>query len=344
MKIVLVGDLFIPSQTCIAELDTIVEQYGASYHVLDWEAKDLEELNKRNIHVEKVGPAAERPPEKLWNLIKDVNILIVHFCPISEALLKRAAYLKVIGTMRTGLSNINTVVAKRLGVDVINLPGRLGDSVSEYTIGLMIAETRNIARSYEAIRKGNWVKKYSNDSFCYELSGKTVGIIGFGEVGKKVVDKLRGFNVRIIAYDPYIQYEIMSSRGVEKVELDYLLAKSDIISIHTKLDDTTRGMIGKREITLMKPTSYIINTARADIIDKNSLYYALSRKLIAGAAIDVFWTEPVDASDPLLHLENVTVTSHLAGTTKDALLKSLSKLNKKLKPYYEKLSQVHTHQ
>jgi phosphoglycerate dehydrogenase-like enzyme len=228
LKIVLVGDLFITSQTCAQELDRIASKYGATYKMLDWEVRNLEELNLRNIHVEEKGPSAEASPDILWDLVHEADILIVHFCPVSKKLIDSSKNLEVIATMRTGLSNIDTAAAEELGIPVINLPGRLADSVSEYTIGLMIAETRNIACAHENIRKGKWTKYFSNVSLAYFIN-------------------------------------------------------------------------------------------------------------IAGAALDVFWHEPVDMTDPLLQLENVTVTSHLAGTTKDALSKSIYKLTDRLEPYYEKL-------
>lgn len=340
MHIVLVGDLFIPGESCIDELREITQLYGASYSVLDWESKDLEELNGRMINMEQNGPSAEPPPAELWPLMENVDVLIVHFCPVSDALLESAPHLNVIGTMRTGLSNIDTAAAEKRNIDVVNLPGRLADSVSEYTIGLMIAESRNIARSHEALRRGRWVKDYCNTSFCFELTGKTVGLIGFGEIGKKVARKLSGFDARILSYDPMVPAETMQAMDVEKVELCDLLRESDIVSTHVKLNESTRGLIGKEELAVMKPTSILINTARAAIMDREALFEALSERSIAGAAIDVFWTEPVDPQDPILHLENITVTSHLAGSTQDALMKSFAKLNKQLTPYYERLNRI----
>lgn len=340
MNIVLAGDLFIPAKACVDELDKIAEKYKAHYEIIDWETRDLEELNRRNIHIEKEGPAAESPPDKLRTLVKDADILIVHFCPVSKEILCSGPRLKVIGTMRTGLSNIDVAVARERRIDIVNTPGRLADSVSEFTVGLMIAETRNIARAHEAIRKGCWMKNFSNTAFCFELADRTVGLVGFGEIGKKVARKLINFDVRIVAYDPFVSSDIMKEFNVRKVALNELLPESDIVSIHTNISNATKSLIGKKEIALMKPTGYLINTARAEIIDKEALYEALRAKKIAGAALDVFWNEPVDPSDPILQLENVTITSHLAGSTRDALSKSMSKLTKRLQPYFKKLGRA----
>lgn len=338
MKILLVGDLYIPGRGCLEELNRVANLHNATYRTLDWDVADLEELNRRNLNVEASGPSAERPPDELWDLIEDVEILIVHFCPVPRELLDAASRLKVIGTLRTGLSNIDTAAAQEKHIDIVNVPGRLADSVSDYTIGLMIAETRNIARSAEAARRGRWRKQFSNTAFCFELAGKTVGLIGIGDIGKKVASKLRGFDVKTIAYDPYVSFERLDGLGIELVDLGSLLSESDIVSIHASLNESTRGLVGREEIALMKPTSYLINTARAAIIDKDALYDALSAGWIAGAALDVFWDEPVDPSDAFLSLDNVTITSHLAGSTQDALSKSIIRLNKRLQPHYEKLS------
>ena len=130
---------------------------------------------------------------------------------------------------------------------------------------------------------------------------------------------------------------MMGAEGVRKVDLDELLELSDVISIHTGLNDATRGLVGKDELIKMKPTSYIINTARAEIIDKEALFEVLKRKDIAGAALDVFWDEPPDPEDPILHLDNITVTAHMAGSTVDALSKSMRKLCGRLKPFLQKI-------
>jgi D-3-phosphoglycerate dehydrogenase len=342
LNIVLVGDLFIPGRECIVELARVGKRYNMDYHILDWEMGSLEELNRRNLNVEKNGPSAEPPPEELWSLIGNADILIVHFCPVSKELMDAALRLKIIGTMRTGLSNIDTISVKERGINMVNLPGRLADSVAEYTVGMIIAETRNIARSHEALRSGRWVKNYYSTPFCFELAGKTIGIIGFGEIGKRVAAKLASFDVKILVYDPLFTEEDAHRGDIVKAELHELLELSDVITIHAKLDSSTRGLIGEQEISKMKKTAYIINTARAAIIDREALFNALSAKKIAGAAFDVFWNEPADPNDPLLHLENITVTTHLAGSTQDALLKSLSKLNERLDPYYRELSRENT--
>jgi D-3-phosphoglycerate dehydrogenase len=338
MKIVLVGDLIIESSWCIEELKRIAETYRAEYVALDWETQNVEGLRVKNMQIEKQGPSAVEPPDALWDHLKTSEILIVHFCPVSAELIDAAPRLKVIGTLRTGLSNIDVKHAERKGIPVVNLPGRLADAVSDFTIGLMLSLVRGIVQSNDALRQGRWTKNFESNENFIELSGKTVGLIGFGEIGKKVARKLAHFDVDVVSYDPFVPREAMQGLGVRKVELDELFSSSDIVSIHTSLTESSKGLIGGRHLSLLKRRSYLINTARAEVIDKAALYEALKKGSMAGAALDVFWEEPIDIEDPFLKLENVVVTPHISGTLKESLLKSFSRLNGRMEPYYKRVS------
>jgi D-3-phosphoglycerate dehydrogenase len=338
MNIVLVGDLILESDWCIGELERIAEIYNAKYRTIDWDIESVESLRVLNLKIEKEGPSAVDLPAQIWDLVKNADILIVHFCPVSSDLIDAAPRLKIIGTLRTGLSNIDVGAAKRKGIAVINLPGRLAEAVSDFTIGLIFSLIRGIVQSNRALRQGRWTKDFEKNENFIEISGKTVGIIGFGEIGKKVAHKLTNFEVKLLSYDPFVSQEVMESLGVHKVELSVLLSLSDIVSIHTSLTDSSKGLVGKDEISLMKPKSYLINTARAEVVDKNALYGALKRGAIAGAALDVFWEEPINIADPFFTLDNLVVTPHISGTLKESLLKSFSRLNKRLEPYYRGLS------
>jgi D-3-phosphoglycerate dehydrogenase len=338
MNIVLVGDLIIESNWCIDELERIAEKYNAEYEAIDWETENVEGLRVKNLKIEKEGPSSVDPPDKIWDLVKKADILIVHFCPVSADLINAAPHLKIIGTLRTGLSNIDVDAAEKKGTPVINLPGRLAEAVSDFTIGLIFSLIRGIVQSNDALRKGRWTKNFERNENFIELSGKTVGLIGFGGIGKKVAYKLVNFDVTLLAYDPFVSREVMEDLGVQKVELPDLLSRSDIVSIHTSLTDSSKGLLGKDELSLLKPKGYLINTARAEVVDKDALYGMLTAGTIAGAALDVFWEEPIDTADPFLALENVVVTPHISGTLKESLLKSFSRLNKRMEPYYERLS------
>jgi D-3-phosphoglycerate dehydrogenase len=338
MKIVLVGDLIIESGWCMEELKRLAQVHDAEYEAVDWETGSVENLRVRNLKIEKEGPSAVEPPDQLWGLVEKTDVLIVHFCPVSAALIDAAPRLKLIGTLRTGQSNIDLNYAKQRGIPVVNLPGRLSEAVSDFTIGLILSLVRGIVFSNTSLRQGTWTKNFeSNDNFM-ELSGKTVGLIGFGGIGRRVAQKLACFDVNRLVYDPFVGEESMAEAGVGKAELHELLSSSDIVSIHTSLTDSSRGLIGADQLALMKPKSYLINTARAEVVEKKPLYAALKKNAIAGAALDVFWDEPIDINDPFISLENVVLTPHISGTLKESLLKSFSRLNERLKPYFEELA------
>lgn len=338
MKIVLVGDLIIESGWCIEELKLIAQAYDAEYVAIDWETKNVENLRVRNMKIEKEGPSAVEPPDRLWDFVKTADILIVHFCPVSAELIDSAPHLKLIGTLRTGLSNIDVNFAKQRGIPVINLPGRLAEAVSDFTIGLILSLVRGIVFSNNSLRQGTWTKNFESNDIFIELSGKTVGLIGFGGIGRRVSQKLASFDVDRISYDPFVPKESMAQEGVRKVELPEMMSSSDIVTIHTSLTDSSKGLIGADELSLMKPKGYLINTARAEVIDKQALYRVLKKKHIAGAALDVFWDEPIDINDPFIKLDNVVLTPHISGTLKESLLKSFSRLNKRLETYYKELA------
>jgi D-3-phosphoglycerate dehydrogenase len=153
------------------------------------------------------------------------------------------------------------------------------------------------------------------------MKGKTLGIIGLGNIGLKVAARAKGFGLEILGYDPYVSSEVTKPLGITSVDLDTLLTKADFVTIHVRLGPQTTGMIGRREISLMKKTAFLINTSRGDIIDENALAEALKEKKIAGAALDVFVNEPIylDTNNPFLHLDNVTSTPHLAGPSDEMM-------------------------
>jgi len=253
---------------------------------------------------------------------KGTEMLLVLFCPVSEDAIKELPNLKLIGACRAGLENINVDYATQKGIIVHNIKGRNAHAVSDFAVGLMLSEARNIARGFQAMKKGIWQKKYVNSEMIPELQGKTIGLIGFGYIGQLVARKLTGFQVNILTYDPFVSEEIIKKYNAKQVDLSTLMKESDFISLHARLSKETENLISTKELSLMKESAYIINTARAGLIDENSLFEALKNKKIAGAALDVFWQEPIGDNSRWLNLDNVTLTPHIAGTTREALTKS----------------------
>lgn len=249
----------------------------------------------------------EISPDNLANAVSDYEALIVRGRTIiNSGVLKRADKLKLIARAGSGTDNIDKEVAKEKKIAVINAPGANSQAVAELTVGIIISLIRQIPAGDRSIREGKWIKKELMGS---EIYNKTVGIIGFGHVGKKVANILRGFGANIL---------YVNSKDKEE-KVNNLLQKSDIICLHLRLNDSTRGFIDKKKLTQMKKTAYLVNCARGGLIVEDDLYEALVNKDIAGAALDVFWKEPLDKGSRWFALPNVVLTPHLGGQTTEAM-------------------------
>jgi D-3-phosphoglycerate dehydrogenase len=320
MKVLILGDAMIPGvgfeRACgelkVANKEIIVD---------DWE-KDSVKLQNRRLVIEKQGPAAEPVLPMIRNADKDTEMLLTLFAPVSADALDALPNLRLVGAARAGQENLDVAAATKRGIVMHNIMGRNAHAVSDFAIGLLFAEARNIARSHYALKTEAWQKKYSNSDFTPEITGKTLGLIGFGYIGRLVAQKMAGFNLKVLVYDPHVSDETLREFNVIKASLNELFTQSDFISLHARLTDSTKGLVGKEYLGLMKPTGILINTARAGLIDEDALYDALKGKRIGGAALDVHSSEPLQKGSKWLGLDNVTLTAHIAGTTAEALTNS----------------------
>jgi D-3-phosphoglycerate dehydrogenase len=323
MKGLAVGDLLAPTKKMVEifAVEGLRERMSGVVET-EFKNKDRGDIRRTWRAVEEHGPEGEPPPEDLERLVRDVDILAVHICPVAAGIIEKAPRLRIIASARGGVENIDVRAATRKGVAVINTPNHNAQAVAEYAIGLMLAETRNIARSYHALKSGAWREYYANTEFIPELNGSTVGILGYGQTGRLVAKKLVSFDVEILVHDPFISKEAIEADGFKAVDFETLLRESDIVSVHVRLTPQTQGMFGEKQLRMMKPTSYIVNTARAGLFDLRILKRALEEKWIYGAAVDVYEKEPVSPDYPLLSLDNVTFTNHRAGDTRNAYWKA----------------------
>jgi D-3-phosphoglycerate dehydrogenase len=218
--------------------------------------------------------------------------------------------VRVLSIWGTGTDHVDLAAAARHGVTVANTPGVSAISIAEHTLTLLLAVARRIPQMDGAMRRGEWPRGQ-----FVQLHGKTCGIVGLGAVGREFARLSTGFGMRTIAWTMHPK----PLPGVELVELDELYRTSDVVSLHLRLSDDTRGFLGAREFALMKPSAMLINTARGAIVDEPALVEALSAGRIAGAGLDVFTTEPLPAGHPLSALPNVVMTPHCAGITPEAL-------------------------
>ncbi|MBW2123431.1 MAG: 2-hydroxyacid dehydrogenase, partial [Deltaproteobacteria bacterium] len=248
-----------------------------------------------------------------------------------------ATSLRIIACTRGGpQANIDIPDATARGIPVLYAPGRNAVAVAELVFSLMIGVARHVAQAHHLLKTGHylapagtseggernvvWGVEEGSPYMVFkgpELCGRTLGIIGLGEVGERVAARARAFEMKIIVYDPYIPEEKILQAGARPVDLETLLKESDFVTVHCKVTPETRDLIGEKEIALMKPSAYLINTARGAIVDEKALAVALREGRIAGAGLDVFKQEPLPSDSPLLTLDNVVLTPHIGGASWD---------------------------
>ncbi len=311
MKIICVGDAYVTSRMMeegvapyLTAEDTLDVLFFGEENRTDMRdtVKAIEAMKRDEIPV----------PEALYDKITDCDVLIVHLCPVTRRLLEKAGRLKAILSCRGGTENIDLDAANERRIIVTTNPAHNANAVAEYTIGLIICETRNISRSDRYLKKGIWREKYPNTEVTIrELSDMTIGIVGFGSVGRLVAEKLAVFNCNILIYDPYLSESAYDFINFQFVDLKTLLNKSDVVTLHAR---SKTPIIGAEEFAQMKPTAYLINTARSVLVDPRALKDALDHDRIMGAAIDVFETEPV-IPEFYKKYDNITITNHRGGDT-----------------------------
>lgn len=223
--------------------------------------------------------------------------------------------LKVIGRAGVGVDNIDVEAATERGILVVNSPGGNTIAAAEHTIAMLLALSRNIAQANASLRSGRWERA---GFIGVEVLNKTIGIIGLGRIGSEVARRAQGLMMKVVAYDPFLSADVAAKQGIEMLSLDELLARADYVTLHVPLTADTHHLIGARELALMKPGARLINVARGGIVDEGALCEALARGHLAGAALDVFETEPLSPDSPLLSLPNVVVTPHLGASTREA--------------------------
>ncbi|MGR3766606.1 2-hydroxyacid dehydrogenase [Pseudooceanicola nanhaiensis] len=250
-------------------------------------------------------------------MIGEADLLVTHLAPLSRSMFGQLPKLKFVAVSRGGPVNIDMAAARERGVVVVNTPGRNASAVAEFTLGAILAETRNISRGHDALRGGDWRGDlYRADTTGRELSEMTVGVVGYGAIGTRVVKLLKAFGCRVLVADPYVQLSYQDARdGVELVALERLLAESDVVTLHARVTEETTGFMDAAALARMKSDATLINTARGPLLDYDALTEALGRGHLRGAMLETFAVEPVPDDWPLLKLPNVTLTPHIAGAS-----------------------------
>jgi len=228
---------------------------------------------------------------------------------VTEAVLACAPRLRAVSRTGVGLDNVDTDACARRGVAVRNLPGINAYAVAEHTMTVMLALLKRLPLMDRAVRDGGWAIR--NKNLPQDAAGKTLGVLGLGRVGREVIARAKAFGMITIGYDPYVK----ELDGVEWAELDDVVARADVLTLHLPETPETRRIISEARLSRMKPTSYLINASRGGVLDQSALVRALEDHVIAGAALDVYENEPPDAGDPLYKMDNVILTPHSAALT-----------------------------
>jgi phosphoglycerate dehydrogenase-like enzyme len=250
-------------------------------------------------------------------LIADADALVVGLEPVGEEILARAPRLKLVQRLGVGYSNVDLEAAARHGVPVCYMPDFNAATVAEHTMMLILALLRRVFESTLLMKGGQWPLGTVVGAGIHDLRGRTLGLIGFGAIGRAVAQRARPFEVRILYHEREASGD--EEAGAEPATLDALLAESDVVSIHVPLTAETRGLLSRERLERMKRSAILVNTARGAVIDEGALAELLSEGRIAGAGIDVFADEPPDPRHPLRRSPNVLLTPHVAGQTREAM-------------------------
>lgn len=234
----------------------------------------------------------------------------------TESLMRACRRLRVIGRHGVGLDTVDLPAATRLGIPVVHAPGSNSDAVAEHAIMLMLTAAKKTLVIDRMTRKGEWVEGRARGIF--ELRGKTLGVVGVGNIGRRVAKIAGAFGMRVLGYDPYVEPEELRKRGAEPVGFDALLDEADVVTVHTPHTPETHQMIGAAAVAKMKRGVVFVNTSRGKTHDEHALFEGLTTGRVGAAGLDVWEEEPTPVDNPLLNLENVVCTSHLAGVSQEA--------------------------
>lgn len=290
---------------------------------------------------QEIGEVVIKKPShaELLEQIHEYNALAIRVdTNIDKQLLDAASQLKVIASATTGVDHIDVEYAKKKGVEVISLQGANTNATAEHAIALLLSLARKIPAAHASTLSGKWQR----DSFIgTELKGKVLGVVGFGRIGREIARLAKCLGMSIIAYDPYLPDAAFTEAGaVKKQGIDELLQEADVVTLHVLLTDETRGLFNKEKFRLMKPTALLLNCSRGEVINEKELVYALQEQKIAGAALDVFATEPLPTDSWLIRYAkkhtNLILTPHIAGSTYEAINEAGLFVARKTKEFFEK--------
>jgi D-3-phosphoglycerate dehydrogenase len=255
-------------------------------------------------------PCQCQTEEDIINQCKDADALINQYAPISRKVMEQLKNCKVISRYGVGVNTIDVPAATEHGIVVSNVTDYCIDEVSDHALSLFLSLARNVVKLNAAVKSGNWDYKVGVPMF--RLRGRTLGLIGFGKIPRKLAIKAQSLGLKVIAYDPYFSEKAALEIGIRLTTLNEVCNEADFLSVHAPLTNETKGLIGREQFRVMKKGAYVINTSRGPVIDETALIEALQEGEIAGAALDVLENEPIQADNPLLEMDQVILNPHVA--------------------------------
>jgi D-3-phosphoglycerate dehydrogenase len=257
-----------------------------------------------------IVPLQARSEDDLLDAVRGADALLVCYAPITARVIERMPRCRIIARYGIGVDNVDLDAASAKQIVVTNVPDYCVDEVSDHALALLLASARKIGPLTNRVRAGRWEAQDAVP--IRRLRGQILGLVGFGKIPRRLAEKVQPLGIEVIAFDPYVDADTMGGYGARKVPLDTLLAQSDFVSVHAPLVRETHGLIGEAELRKMKPTAYLINTARGPLVQDAALIRALQERRIAGAALDVLETEPPGPEHPLRQMDNVILSPHVA--------------------------------
>lgn len=295
----------------------VLDGYTLNHGDLTWD--DLKKFGEVKIY-------DRTPLDQVISRAKGAEIVLTNKTPLTRKTIEALPDVKYIGVLATGYDVVDCETSRELGIVVTNIPTYGTNSVAQFTFALLLELCNHVKDHSDAVKNGQWAKK---DDFCFwnyplvELTGKTIGIIGFGRIGQQTANIAEAFGMKVVAYNKN-KSDQSHRKDFKWLEIDELLSVSDVVSLHCPLTEDTKGIINKDSINKMKNTAFLINTSRGPLINEQDLTDALNNETIAGAAVDVLSKEPPKEYNPLINAKNCIVTPHIAWATKDARLRLMN--------------------
>lgn len=338
MNILVVGDSYLPVSVFRTAFAELAVNHRVTYLQVDAGAPLIPGTESENAIREYEGA-----PDQLRAALTDEDVLVVHGAPVTDEVLAASPKLALVCCARGGPVNVDVAAATRRGIPVVTTPGKNADAVADLTIAFMIMLARGIPKADRFLRNGGQMSSTFDGAqfFGHDLSGRILGLVGFGHVGRRVAARARAFEMPVLAYDPFVPPEEIRAPGIEPCGFDALLVGSDVVSLHARATAENANLFDAAAFRKMRDASLFINTARETLVDEVALADALRSGRLAGAALDVLRSRPTSSHNPLFDLENVILTPHIGGATHETLLRGAQMVAAEVSRFIERRPLLH---